>query len=99
MCAPGQDRLNPERYVTVMVMRGLSKLKTLMVFPSIFKGEHIKHTEMVSMHTGHRVTVKFDRPSALQIDGQTVLGVTEYAVETAAVRKEQPEKQEAGAVS
>ena len=99
MCAPGQDRLNPDRHVTVMVMRGLSKLKTLMVFPSIFKGEHIKHTEMVTIRTGHRVTVKFDRPTALQIDGETVLGVTEYAVETAAVRKEQPEKQEAEAVS
>ncbi len=85
MCAPGQDRLNPARSVTVMVMCGLSKLKTLFVFPSIFKGKHVEHTEMVTILPGHDVTVKFDRPTALQIDGETVLGVTEYTVRTSAV--------------
>ena len=61
-------------------MYGSGKLKTLMVFPSIFKGEHVKHTEMCKVLTGHEITVKFDQPTALQIDGETVLGVTEYAV-------------------
>ena len=78
--APAQDRLNPERTVSAVVLYGSGKLKTLMVFPSIFKGEHIRHTEMVSVMTGHEVTVKFDRPVALQIDGELVLNVTEYTV-------------------
>ncbi len=38
MCAPGQNRLDPEGSVSTMVMTGRSKLKTLIVFPSIFKG-------------------------------------------------------------
>lgn len=80
MCAPAQDRLAADAAVTSMTMTGKSKLKTLMVFPSIFKGQHIKHTEMVTIRTGHEVTVRFDRPTALQIDGETVLGVTEYTV-------------------
>ena len=61
-------------------MHGSGKLKTLMVFPSIFKGEHIKHTEMVAVHTGKEISVTFDRPTALQIDGETVLNVSTYKV-------------------
>ena len=78
--APAQDRLNAAREQSVVVMYGSGKLKTLIVFPSIFKGEHVKHKEMVEVLTGHEITVKFDRPCALQIDGETVLGVTEYSV-------------------
>ena len=51
-----------------------------MIFPSIFKGEHIKHQRVVHVLTGHTITVEFDRPTALQIDGETILGVTKYAV-------------------
>jgi diacylglycerol kinase family enzyme len=68
-------------------MHKKSKLKTLMVFPSIFKGEHVKHTEMVEVLTGHRIHVEFDQPTALQIDGETVLGVTEYTAEAAVVKE------------
>ena len=78
--APAQDRLNGAREQSVVVMYGSGKLKTLVVFPSIFKGEHVKHREMVEVLTGHEITVKFDRPCALQIDGETILGVTEYTV-------------------
>lgn len=80
MIAPKQDRLNPNKEVSVVLMHGSGKLKTLIVFPSIFKGEHMKHTEMCTAFTGHDITVRFDRPTALQIDGETVTGVTEYSV-------------------
>ena len=80
--APGQDRLNPERTLTVIVFRGKSKLKTLMVFPSVFKGEHIKHTKIVHVLTGHEITVEFDKPTALQIDGETYVNVTHYTAKS-----------------
>lgn len=80
MIAPQQNRLGEDGAVSLMVMRCRSKLKTLMVFPSIFKGEHVKHTEIVDIFQGHDIHVAFDRPTALQIDGETVLGVTEYSV-------------------
>ena len=83
IAAPGQDRLNPERTVTVMVMHGRGKLGTLAAFPTIFKGEHVKKTAIVSTIVGKHVKVAFDRPTALQIDGETVLNVREYEVETA----------------
>ena len=78
--APQQDRSNHDGSVSLMVMRCRSKLRTLMIFPSIFKGEHVKYTKIVDVYQGHDVHVTFDRPTALQIDGETVLGVTEYSV-------------------
>lgn len=87
--APAQDRLNPERTVSVVIMHCASKLKTLAVFPSIFKGEHVKHDEMVTVLTGHDIQVEFDRPTALQIDGETIPGVTSYHVRSAAACKSQ----------
>ena len=76
--APKQDRLNPERKLSLVVFHGSGKLKTLMIFPSIFKGEHVNHTKQVAVFEGYDITVEFDGPCALQIDGETVLAVTEY---------------------
>ncbi len=78
--APLQDRNNPDKSVTTCVMYKAGKLKTLMVFPGIFKGKHTTHTEMFSEITGHEIEVIFDRPTALQVDGETILGVTSYKV-------------------
>ena len=87
MIAPGQDRLNSEGHVSLVVLHSPNKLKTLIYFPSIFKGEHIRHTDMVEIMTGHEISVRFDRPTALQIDGETVIGVTEYGVQTVTARR------------
>ena len=78
MVAPKQDRKDGQ--LSVVVFRGKSKLHTLMVFPSIFKGEHVKHEKMVKIFKGKEIEVSFDKPTALQIDGETVLGVTSYKV-------------------
>ena len=82
MVTPEQKRLG-DGSLSVCIMYGSGKLKTLAVFPSIFKGEHVKHTEMVKVLTGHEIRVEFDRPTALQIDGETILGVTSYTVRSA----------------
>ena len=80
--APHQDRLNAERQVSAVVLHCPSKLKTLIVFPSIFKGEHVCHKKMISVYTGSEISVRFDRPAALQIDGETIPMVQEYRVYT-----------------
>lgn len=83
MVAPGQNRRNGDGTLSLVVMHGKSKLKTLMVFPSIFKGEHIRHEEMVTVVSGREIEVSFDRPTALQIDGETVKNVTAYTARSA----------------
>ena len=85
MPTPDQDRLGKEKTVSCMVFYGSGKLKSLAVFPSIFKGEHVKHKEMIEILTGHDIKVEFDQPTALQIDGETILGVTEYEAVSAKV--------------
>ena len=81
MIAPNQDRLNKERTVTNVVYKTGSKLKALIVFPSIFKGEHIKKEKMVKVVSGKKIKVTFDKPTALQIDGETIVNVLSYEVE------------------
>ncbi len=78
MPAPEQNRLSPDRQLTLTVMHCKNKLKALCIFPSLFKGTHSKYTNAVSIHRGKEITVEFDRPVPLQIDGETVLNVTSY---------------------
>ena len=74
--APEQDRFSSR--LSVVVYHCRSKLKALIAFPSIFKGEHVQKKDLVSVFTGNEIKVKFSRPCAAQIDGETVLNVTEY---------------------
>ena len=83
MPAPEQDRLSPDRQLSLTVMHCGSKLKALCIFPSIFKGRHVKYTRAVSIHRGSKITVEFDRPAPLQIDGETILNVTSYTANAA----------------
>jgi len=78
MVAPEQDRLGDN--LTSCIIHSSGKLKTLVVFPRLFKGTHINHREMTKILTGKEITVEFDIPTALQIDGETVLGVTSYTI-------------------
>ncbi len=87
MPAPAQDRLNEDGTVSAMLLFGTGKLRTLMIFPSLFKGEHLKYSKNVVVHTGKKITVRFDSPRAAQIDGETVTGVTEYTVEAGVTAK------------
>ena len=79
MVAPNQDRFSD--HLTVVVYACKSKLKSLIAFPSIFEGKHVEKTDMVKVITGNKIHVKFSRPCAAQIDGDTVLNVSEYWAE------------------
>ena len=78
--APQQNRLAEDNSVTSVVWHKSSRLKTLMIFPSVFKGEHTKYTKYIEIVKSHHTIVEFDRPTPLQIDGETVSGVTKYEV-------------------
>lgn len=78
---PRQDRNAASPSLSVMIFHSSGKLRTLMIFPSIFKGEHVKHRNVVDVLSGREITVKFDRPTPLQIDGETIRNVTSYHAE------------------
>jgi diacylglycerol kinase family enzyme len=78
MPAPNQQRLNDDGKLSVLVMHNSGKIGTLCVFPSIFQGRHLRYQKKVALHEGHDIIVRFDRPVTLQIDGEVILGVSEY---------------------
>ena len=76
--APLQDRESGK--VSVMIMHGGSRVKTLSVFAKVKDGGHIKHTEMVEIVEGYDVKVEFNAPCDLQVDGEVYTGVMKYSV-------------------
>lgn len=84
---PAQDRSNESGKLSLMVWHNSGKLATLMAFPSIFKGEHTKNTKMIEILEGYEITVEFSAPSPLQIDGETVVGVSSYTARSGKLAK------------
>ena len=97
IATPEQDRLAKDG-VSLLVWHGSGSLKTLMLFPSIFKGEHVKHTKHTAILRGREIEVEFDSPCALQIDGETVLNVTSYRVTAPMTSREAEAEQTAARV-
>ena len=80
MPTPDQNRLAADKKVSLMVFHNAGKFKTLAIFPSLFKGKHVKYTNVVQFHQGKEITVSFDRPTALQVDGEVIRDVLSYTV-------------------
>lgn len=81
MVTPNQDRFDPEHKVSVCCIYKKSRIGTLLRFPTLNKGEHVKKKDWCSTFVGKKVEVKFAKPCALQIDGEVVKDVTSYIVE------------------
>ena len=78
MPTPDQKRNNEDGKLSVLLFHRSGKIKTLMIFPSIFKGEHIKNKKHIDILSGKDITVEFDSPAPLQVDGETIVGVMKY---------------------
>jgi len=93
MIAPTQDRTTGK--MSVMVMHGGSRPKILTIFPSVFKGGHIKHKEIVKIFECDEVTVKFDMPIGFQADGEVKPMMLTYTARSANyVKRLEAEKSE-----
>ena len=89
MPTPAQVRNNSEGKLSILVFHGSGKLKTLMIFPSLFKGEHLKNVKHTEVLTGREITVEFDSPAPLQVDGETVVGVMKYTARASVCAKKE----------
>ncbi len=94
MITPDQDRLNPERTVSGLILSGASRVRILTAFPRIFKGTHTK-LNVIKMFKGHEVKVEFDQPRPLQIDGETIPNVTSYVMRSSVLAGKKKEEKEA----
>lgn len=86
MPCPKQDRASD--FISCCVVHSTNALQTLVIFPSIFKGEHVKYKSKVVELSGKEIKVEFDAPQDVQIDGETIRDVREIrAVKYSSLRK------------
>ena len=78
--APDQDRLAEDGEVSVVIIHGTNRLMTLPILSKMSSGAHVKCTKAVTILKGKDVTVTYDSPSPLQVDGETELDVLSYHV-------------------
>lgn len=77
MPAPQQDRKGDS--LSCCVIHSTNAIQTLIIFPSLFKGEHIKYKKKVEVMSGREIKVEFDAPQDVQIDGEIIRDVTEIS--------------------
>ena len=83
MSAPHQDRLAEDGQVSIVIFHGKGRIGTLLDFPKFSAGKHGKKPmKDVTVLTGYDITVSYDKPAAVQVDGETVLDVSTYHVTT-----------------
>lgn len=76
--APYQDRKSNELSFCTFCCK--SKLKAIFMFTSIFKAKHLKYKKYFTIIKGKEIEVFFDKPSVLQIDGESYDNVSSYKV-------------------
>lgn len=54
----------------ICIVKDVSNLKILFLFPSIFKGEHTKYIKYVEFYKGKNISVTFENKYLLNIDGE-----------------------------
>lgn len=57
-------------YFHICIISGLSTLKTLFLFPSIFKGNHIKYKKYVKIYKCKSIEIKSEEYLYINIDGE-----------------------------
>lgn len=84
--APTRDREDDD--LSVVVVHSCPRLRLLTIFPTIYGGTHIKYKKYVEIFSAKKVTITYDEPCAMQIDGETILDVKSYTAMTAEKARE-----------
>lgn len=64
-------------FLDICTISNINKFKILFLFPTIFKGTHIKHTKHVNIYRGKKVKFKSEEGLLLNIDGEITPDVKE----------------------
>lgn len=78
--APHANR--SDNKLDVVVVKRVSRFKLFLIFPLIYIGWHRFFKKYVEIHKASDVTITFDRPNYMQIDGDTFDGISEIKVKT-----------------
>ena len=78
MLAPMQHRSEDGGNMSLLILHDIGRLHILAILSSVYEGKHVKYDQYVEFLRGRHFHVRFDRPTDMQIDGETVSPVTEY---------------------
>ena len=59
-------------YLHVCLVKNITNIKALTIFPVIFKGNHLKYTQYVETYKAKKIKVINDAPLLLNIDGEVL---------------------------
>lgn len=76
LLAPGQKRLGDD--LCCLVWHDTGRLGTLLRLPALLWGGHVNMKSKCDVFFGKEIAVQFDRPTAIQLDGEVISGVTSY---------------------
>jgi len=76
--APKQKRGAKEHTLTSVVVHDSGRLRALFMFLLFCKGEGKDFPNHIRYRVGHDIQVKITKATAIQIDGETIEGLTEY---------------------
>ena len=79
MFAPDQERKKNGK-VTCMVMHNTGRFRILYMFPKVFQGKHGRFKKRICFLEGIKIRVTYERPTSMQMDGETIREVREYMV-------------------
>jgi len=80
MAAPNQDRIKNSGKVDLTILTSKGRVKTLLRFPTFSSGKH-EGNDYINHFIGQKIKVTFDKPCALQIDGDVIKNVSEYEID------------------
>lgn len=83
MAAPEQDRLAPDRGISLLVIHGGGPLAALSLYPALTRGRHPRRKRQVSILRGKNIKVEFDSSAPLQVDGECFPSVSRYEARAA----------------
>lgn len=59
-------------YFNICIVKDISNLKLLFLFPSIFKGNHLKYTKYIDIFKAKKVIVKDESDVIINLDGELI---------------------------
>ena len=59
-------------YLHVCLVKDINNLKSLLLFPSIFKGNHLKYTKYVEIYKAKTIKIKTPGEFYLNLDGDLI---------------------------
>lgn len=75
---PGQDRSGDTLFV--YVWHGTGPLSTLLHFPTVMRGTYARFRDHCEVRHGREITLAFGAPRDVQLDGETISGVTRFTI-------------------